>query len=121
MKLHLPHLLYTSVLAADGAEKTAVIHTGDNAGLTVKLVNADGIDKSVYQGFIEGDAALTKQGVDYDMTIGGTVQTSCLSVDEGILRIGGALTTAKASIAADALLELNGTGSRIDALDAQGT
>lgn len=104
----------------EGAADTAVIRTGDNTELTVNLVNAGDVKTSVYQGSIEGDAALSKQGADYDMTIGGNVRTSRLSVEEGILRIGGTLTTARASIDAGALLELNGTGSRIDMFDAQG-
>ena len=101
----------------EGASSSAQINTGGNEGLTLILVNAGDITHSTYQGSIEGDAAIRKEGAEYAMSIGGNVRTSSLDVVESMLSIGGKLTTAQATVMEDGELVLNGTGSSIDALN----
>ncbi|MCD8061082.1 MAG: autotransporter-associated beta strand repeat-containing protein, partial [Akkermansiaceae bacterium] len=104
----------------EGVLSSAMINTGTNEGLTLVLVNAGDITDSTYQGSIEGDAAIRKEGAGYAMNIGGNVRTSSLDVVEGTLSIGGKLTTAQATVMEDGKLVLNGTGSSIDALNITG-
>ena len=104
----------------EGALSTAMINTGTNTGLTVVLTNTGDITDSTYQGSIEGDAAIRKEGAGYAMNIGGNVRTSYLDVAAGALSIGGKLTTAHAAVAQDAVLNLTGKGSAMEALDVNG-
>ena len=105
----------------EGALSTAMVNTGTNTGLTVVLGNTGDITNSTYQGSIEGDAAIRKEGAGYTMNIGGNVRTSYLDVAEGALNIGGKLTAAHAAVAQDAALNLTGKGSAIETLDVNGS
>ena len=101
-------------LQSDAGMADAQINTGNSVGVTVEL-NNDGLD-SQYAGDIEGAAAIVKTGANR-LDIGGNVlaEGSSISVQEGVLTIGGTVTTQDLTVVgtadAPASLSIGGTAT----------
>ncbi|MEG0588108.1 MAG: autotransporter-associated beta strand repeat-containing protein, partial [Akkermansia sp.] len=110
-----------NVQGLEGTSAAALIKTGTNKDLVVTLTNSNShVASSTYKGSIDGSAALVKGGTDYDMNIGGFVNASQLTVNNGKLTIGGNLTisnadgaTGNVTIGTGTTLTLNGKTNTI--------